>query len=362
GSVGHSLLKKDRNTGMLDRPQYIATSLYEMLTGRLKVVDPIVGFMRVQVVGTTYLYTIRIYFDQITTTRFEACYYKIDTDKECLTAWQSLQNAYQSCNISLAIPPKTRDLQRLGVLITCLPNTISNVSQIINQTTVNTTTTNVTDWWNPLALTLNDIHHGYLADVTSVSSLSLIQLIVTLLETIVNITEIINRTTIIVLIPLELENLTTVRSTVMTSSEISETSEEEQSTTAQVIETTSRSLIHATTEVDQATTAFSSITSESLFNLTGVFGDTTAGPLTMNAELISSASLEIIPTALSPIIDDGLLYSSATQQEMSVAPETFEMISLSSTSAYLLTSSRVSEQSSASVSSLASLLDEETTS
>ncbi len=165
---------------MLDRVKYLATFIYEILTGCLKIADPLLGlaclytkkkiYLQVflgmktflissQLIGTTYLFTIRLNFEQLTNTRYEACYYKIGNDTECTEAWQSLQNTYTECGNAATIigsDPAPRDLYflqkqhqqqtRLWQLIESLPALVKNTDEIIDNTTINGTTTNVLGW------------------------------------------------------------------------------------------------------------------------------------------------------------------------------------------------------------------------
>jgi hypothetical protein len=110
---------------MLDRIKYLATFIYEILTACLKIIDPLIGLaclytkkkiylqlftglkiflVSTQLVGTTYLYTIRLNFEQLTNTRYEACYYKLENDTECREAWESLQDTYQECDSAISVP------------------------------------------------------------------------------------------------------------------------------------------------------------------------------------------------------------------------------------------------------------------
>jgi hypothetical protein len=226
GSHGVSRINSDPNTKMLDRSKYLGTFIYEIFTAIVKIVDPILGLLShytkkkiflqlffgvktllisTQLVGTTYLYTIRINFEQLTETRYEACYYKsTGNDTECLEAWQSLQNTYSQCNastapISSAISRQLFEEQKLTLfqLIESIPEYIDNTTRIIESTTNKNSslTTNVRDWWNPLAQRTLDVHKVYRINTSVVTSSTLNRLIMQLPEEVDIITDIINRTT-----------------------------------------------------------------------------------------------------------------------------------------------------------------------
>ncbi|UJR07885.1 hypothetical protein I4U23_012167 [Adineta vaga] len=203
GSHGVSKINADRNTKMLDRSKYFATFIYEILTACLKIIDPLI-----ELVGSTYLYTIRLNFEQLTNTRYEACYYKVGNDTECTEAWHSLQNTYEDClkattNTRLVsasrqsyLLQKQQEQQiRLWQLIESIPTFVSDTDRIIDNTTINGTSTNVLDWWIPVANTTQEIYDKYLQNISLVTSLLLRKSIDLIPEKLQDIWSAINSTT-----------------------------------------------------------------------------------------------------------------------------------------------------------------------
>ncbi|CAF3745320.1 unnamed protein product [Rotaria sp. Silwood1] len=212
---------------MLDRTKYLATFTYEIVTGCLKIIDPLIGviclltkkniflqlfiglktiLITTQLVGTTYLYTIRFTFEQSINTHYEVCYYNLENNTECREAWESLQNTYEECYNATSVPgsrhlywsqQKQQQQIRLYQLIESLPARLNSIQIIIDSTTVNDTTTNVLLWWNDLSNELQEIYDEYLTNSNVVTSSELHQLILLLPESIKNISSLISITTTI---------------------------------------------------------------------------------------------------------------------------------------------------------------------